>query len=118
MLVANDGGAFLFDPALSTAADKSAGLAITQAYRLDLDPQAIDRFLVGTQDNGTFMKHEGAWEHVLGGDGFQCAFHGALSEVVYASLYYGQVFRSDDGGNAFQQIAGMRAARKTSKVLG
>ena len=106
MLVANDGGAFLFDPALSTAADKSAGLAITQAYRLDLDPQAIDRFLVGTQDNGTFMKHEGAWEHVLGGDGFQCAFHGALSEVVYASLYYGQVFRSDDGGNAFQQIAG------------
>ena len=106
MLVANDGGAFVFDPTSSLSTDKSAGLAITQAYRLDLDPQAIDRLLVGTQDNGTFMKHEGAWEHVLGGDGFQCAFHGALSEVVYASLYYGQVFRSDDGGNAFQQIAG------------
>ena len=106
LLVANDGGAFLFDPDAAWATDKSAGLAITQAYRLDVDPQAIDRLLVGTQDNGTFMKHEGTWEHVLGGDGFQCAFHGALSEVVYASLYYGQVFRSDDGGNAFQQIAG------------
>ena len=106
MMVANDGGAFLFDPSVPSATDKSAGLAITQAYRLDLDPLAIDRLLVGTQDNGTFMKHEGTWEHVLGGDGFQCSFHGALSEVVYASLYYGQVFRSDDGGNAFQQIAG------------
>ena len=84
MLVANDGGAFVFDPATASSADKSAGLAITQAYRLDLDPQAIDRLLVGTQDNGTFMKHEGAWEHVRGGDGVQCSFHGALSGVVYA----------------------------------
>ena len=106
LLVANDGGAFVFDPEAGTAEDMSAGLAITQAYRVDLDPQSIDRFIVGTQDNGTFMKHEGSWEHVLGGDGFQCAFHGALSELVYASLYYGQVFRSDDGGNAFQEIAG------------
>ena len=42
-----------------------------------------------------------------------------LPDVVYASLYYGQVFRSDDGGNAFpsrlratpgtdQNAAGMR----------
>lgn len=106
LIVANDGGAFVLNPDAGTSEDKSAGLAITQAYRVDLDLQSVDRFLVGTQDNGTFMKHEGAWEHVLGGDGFQCAFHGALDEVVYASLYYGQLFRSDDGGNAFQEIAG------------
>lgn len=106
LLVANDGGAFVMDVDGGTVLDRSAGLDIAQAYRLDLDPQAMDRFIVGTQDNGTFMKHDGAWEHVLGGDGFQCAFHGALSEVVYASLYYGQLFRSDDGGNAFQEIAG------------
>ena len=106
LLVANDGGAFLFDPDAGTSVDRSAGLDIAQAYRVDPDPLAIDRFIVGTQDNGTFMKHDGQWEHVLGGDGFQCAFHGALPEVVYASLYYGQVFRSDDGGNAFQEVAG------------
>lgn len=112
LLVANDGGAFLFDPEAQTSTDLSAGLAITQAYRVDLDPQAIDRYLVGTQDNGTFMKHEGQWEHVLGGDGFQCAFHGALNEVVFASLYYGQLFRSDDGGNAFREIAGNAAGNE------
>jgi len=105
LLVANDGGAFVFDPDNSTAYDRSAGLDITQAYRTDLDPQSIDRFIVGTQDNGTFLKHDGEWEHILGGDGFQCAFHDALDDVLYASLYYGQLFRSDDGGNAFQEIA-------------
>lgn len=115
LLVANDGGAFLYDPDSGTSTDHSAGLGIAQAYRVDLDPQAIDRFIVGTQDNGTFMKHDGAWEHVLGGDGFQCAFHGALDGVVYASLYYGQLFRSDDGGNAFQEIAGNAGTGENSE---
>lgn len=115
LLIANDGGAFVMDPSAATTEDLSAGLAIAQAYRVDLDPQAIDRYLVGTQDNGTFMKHEGQWEHVLGGDGFQCSFHGALNEVVYASLYYGQLFRSDDGGNAFQEIAGNTASGEDSQ---
>lgn len=110
LLVGNDGGAFRFDPDAGTALDRSAGLAIAQTYRVDADPLAMDRFIAGTQDNGTFLKHDGQWEHVLGGDGFDCAFHSELPDVVYASLYYGQLFRSDDGGNAFQQIAGNAGA--------
>ena len=106
LLVGNDGGAFHFDPDADLSQDCSAGLAIAQTYRVDADPLAMDRFIAGTQDNGTFLKHDGQWEHVLGGDGFDCAFHSELPDVVYASLYYGQLFRSDDGGNAFQQIAG------------
>ena len=82
-------GAFLFDPASHTAEDRSKGLAISQTYRLDADPLAMDRFIAGTQDNGTYLKHDGQWEHVLGGDGFQCAFHSELQDVIYASLYYG-----------------------------
>ena len=106
LVIGNDGGAFTYDPATDLAEDHSAGLAIAQAYRIDLDPLAMDRFIAGTQDNGTFLKHDGQWEHVLGGDGFACAFHGEVEDVVYASLYYGQVFRSEDGGNAFVEIAG------------
>ena len=106
LVIGNDGGAFTYDPATDEAEDHSAGLAIAQAYRIDLDPLAMDRFIAGTQDNGTFLKHDGQWEHVLGGDGFACAFHGEVEDVVYASLYYGQVFRSEDGGNAFVEIAG------------
>ena len=110
LLVGNDGGAFRFDPDAQTAEDHSQGLAIAQTYRVDADPLAMDRFIAGTQDNGTFLKHDGQWEHVLGGDGFDCAFHTELPDVLYASLYYGQLFRSDDGGNAFQQIAGNAGA--------
>lgn len=106
LLIGNDGGAFTLDPDSDVAQDHSAGLAIAQTYRMDADPLAMDRFLAGTQDNGTFLKHDGEWEHVLGGDGFACAFHAQLPDVVYASLYYGQIFRSDDGGNAFVEIAG------------
>jgi len=106
LVIGNDGGAFTFDPELNQTEDHSAGLAIAQAYRIDTDPLAMDRFIAGTQDNGTFLKHDGQWEHVLGGDGFSCAFHGEVEDIVYASLYYGQVFRSEDGGNAFVEIAG------------
>lgn len=109
LLVANDGGAFLVQPDAETAEDRSDGLSISQTYRMDADPLAMDRFIAGTQDNGTYLKHNGTWEHVLGGDGFQCAFHGELQDVMYASLYYGQLFRSDDGGNAFVEIAGNAA---------
>lgn len=115
LLVANDGGAFTYDPATDASEDHSSGLAIGQVYRVDMDPLAIDRFIAGTQDNGTFLKHDGQWEHVLGGDGFQCAFHSDLDEVVFASLYYGQLFRSDDGGNAFQEIAGNNGSAENSQ---
>ena len=106
LLIGNDGGVFTMDPESNEAVDHSAGLAIAQTYRIDMDPLAMDRLIAGTQDNGTFLKHDGQWEHVLGGDGFDCAFHGEVEDIVYASLYYGQVFRSDDGGNAFVEIAG------------
>ena len=106
LVIGNDGGAFTYDPASEQTQDHSAGLAIAQSYRIDMDPLAMNRFISGTQDNGTFLKHDGQWEHVLGGDGFNCAFHGEVEDIVYASLYYGQVFRSDDGGNAFTEIAG------------
>ena len=115
LLIANDGGAFLYDPVNQTAEDRSEGLAISQTYRLDADPLAMDRFIAGTQDNGTYLKHNGQWEHVLGGDGFQCAFHSALQDVIYASLYYGQIFRSDDGGNAFSEIAGNAGQSENSQ---
>ena len=106
LLVGNDGGVFTYDPATEESLDHSQGLAIAQAYRVDMDPLAMDRFIAGTQDNGTFLKHNGQWEHILGGDGFSCAFHHEVEDIVYASLYYGQIFRSDDGGNAFSEIAG------------
>lgn len=105
LLLANDGGAFLMNADGTEITDHSAGLGIAQAYRADADPLAMDRFMAGTQDNGTFLKHDGQWEHILGGDGFNCAFHDELQDVMYASLYYGQLFRSDDGGNAFKPIA-------------
>ena len=113
LLIGNDGGVFNFDPAaggLGVASDRSEGLPITQIYRAASDPQATENVLIGTQDNGTFMRNEGQWSHVLDGDGFECHFHPSAPGVMYASLYYGQIFRSDDGGNAFVQIAGNAGA--------
>lgn len=106
LLIGNDGGVYTFDPSTGEATDRSTGLSITQIYRAATDPESMSRVLIGTQDNGTFMRSDGVWSHVLDGDGFTCQFHPSASDVLYASLYYGQVFRSDDGGNAFVEIAG------------
>jgi hypothetical protein len=113
LLIGNDGGVASFDPNMGEAGastDHSAGLAITQIYRASSDPESTDRVLIGTQDNGTFMRNDGNWSHVLDGDGFECHFHPSDPDVMYTSLYYGQIFRSDDGGNAFVEIAGNSGA--------
>ena len=61
--------------------------------------------MVGTQDNGTnlFSPDQGA--RILDGDGFNCFFDPENSDILYASAYYGLLYRSDDGGRTMNNIA-------------
>ena len=103
VVVSNDGGVFRWDD--SGVSDLSAGLQITQAYALDLHPTQPGQLVLGSQDNGTSLQTPLHQARVLDGDGFDCFFSGNTTDTLYASAYYGLLYRSVNGGRTMSQVA-------------
>jgi len=79
---------------------------VTQFYAVA--PHANGGAIAGAQDNGTqFMDLLGnnpmRAREVRGGDGFWCATSILNQDVIFASIYYGNVARSKDFGEKFQE---------------
>ncbi len=84
--------------------DISNGLQITQFYSLSSSEQNPNIITAGAQDNGTH-KYDGTnWKNIMGGDGMETIIDKTNSNIIYASLYYGQINKSIDGGNSFTNI--------------
>lgn len=101
----SDGGVFVSEDNGTTWNDLSAGIGITQLYRMDfseLDPYNI---LVGTQDNGTNILSDSTFFHVLGGDGNGAAVNNDNPDILYASYPYGSLEISNDGGDSFSGLS-------------
>ena len=84
--------------------DISNGLQITQFYSLsssELNPNIIT---AGAQDNGTHKYDGTSWKNIMGGDGMETIIDRSNSNIIYASLYYGEINKSTDGGNNFTNI--------------
>ncbi|MEO0404190.1 MAG: hypothetical protein AAF193_04905 [Bacteroidota bacterium] len=101
----SDGGIWTSSNFGNSFTNRSFGLEITQGYRIGVDPQNANRYVIGTQDNGTVLKAN-SWYHVQGGDGMQCFFHPTDDDKVYVSSQFGALYRSDNGGNDFEWAAG------------
>jgi len=98
VLVGNDGGVYK-----STDGGNSSGsmdnLAITQFYRISVDPNDSDVVYGGSQDNGTWRTrvNDGVnynWANVFGGDGFQPLIH-TNGNTLYAQSQRGNLVRSN-----------------------
>ncbi len=103
LLLGNDGG-FYASTNGGTSWIHAEDLAITQFYRVTLDPQHPQRIYGGTQDNGTLRTLTGGiddWERILGGDGFKTVVNWQNSQIIYAEYQWGNLFRSTDGGYSF-----------------
>ena len=85
--------------------DLSAGLEITQGYALGIHPEKAGHLIVGTQDNGTTLIEPSLEARVLDGDGFHAFFDPDVEGRLFASAYYGLLYRSDDGGRTMTNIA-------------
>ena len=102
VFAATDGGLFKSTNEGNTWTDISSGLAITQIYKIGMDPNDGTKFLGGNQDNGTNRFMNGQWKQVLGGDGMECITSG---NTMYGSLYYGALYRSNNNGDNFSEIS-------------
>lgn len=102
-LAGNDGGIYLSENRGITY-QKLNGLPITQFYRTSMDFQNPEQVYGGAQDNGTMRTLTGDqdnFEIIFGGDGFFPLIDPQDSDKVYAEYQYGNLWRSNNGGNNF-----------------
>ncbi|MEQ9187275.1 MAG: T9SS type A sorting domain-containing protein, partial [Cryomorphaceae bacterium] len=68
--------------------------------------QNTEAFVInGYQDNGTAIWDANGFRTERGGDGMECIIDYANDNYVYASVYYGNVARSTNGGYSFGSFA-------------
>jgi photosystem II stability/assembly factor-like uncharacterized protein len=95
---------------------------VTQFYAIGIGP---DKTLIGgTQDNGTLLYDPTVststgtsyeFSSVSGGDGGYCAISNINPKIVFSTVYYGSLYRSDEGG---ANMASPYSARVGSAVSG
>jgi photosystem II stability/assembly factor-like uncharacterized protein len=101
-----DGGIFKTTDNGVTWTDKSANLSIAQMYGMGLSATDPELIISGHQDNGTNLRTSASeWGEVLGGDGMQCFIDRTNNDNMFASLYYGRIYRSNDKGNNFDALS-------------
>jgi hypothetical protein len=109
MYVGNDGGVQMsFGPQLGFFSVVNKGYNITQFYAIAYGGDGA--VMGGTQDNGTqYNDHSGIgpleFKEVRGGDGFECEISYLSSDAIIATVYNGDISRSDDRGLNWQDQA-------------
>lgn len=101
----SDGGIFKSSNHGNTFTDLSDGLQHSQFYRIDVADYNSQRIIGGTQDNGTNLRNDGDWIHVIGADGMEAQFHPTDPAIMYGSTQYGGLNKSTNGGLDFYGIA-------------
>jgi hypothetical protein len=102
----SDGGVFRSTDFGSTWTDLTAGLAITQWYRIAGTQSNVNLITGGTQDNGSNKWTGGSnMVHMLGADGMDAMIDHSNSNVLYNTTQYGDINKSTDGGATWAGIS-------------
>ncbi len=108
LYVGNDGGIYKTTNNGVSWNDISEGLGILQIYKMGISQSDPNAYITGTQDNGTlYHTNTGStyeWKGVYGGDGMECFIDPANPDIIYATVYDGNLNRSTNGGSTFTDI--------------
>ncbi|MBX7051164.1 MAG: hypothetical protein K1X54_03920 [Flavobacteriales bacterium] len=103
----NDGGVYKYDEDMDWWTELTAGLIITQYYRIAVSQNDEIFMIGGTQDNGG-RKRVGftEWEATNGGDAMEVAINHEDDEIIYTTYINGQLYRSYDqwNGDTYHEI--------------
>lgn len=104
LLCASDGGVYKSTNNAEDWTDLSAGLQISEIYRIGCDPNSDDKTVCGLQDNGlNFISNQTlyAWH---GGDGMEAFASPVNSSVIFGSTQFGGLLKSTDNGLSVRGI--------------
>jgi len=105
LFAGNDGGLYKSENDGDTWVDISDNLNILQIYRIGASATNPYVVTAGTQDNGTFKCDDDNWYAILGGDGMECIVDYTNENIMYGTLYYGNINKSTDGGHSFFNVS-------------
>lgn len=100
ILLATDGGLYKREFGFQAWNDIES-IPTTQFYRVAYDPHNPESYYGGSQDNGSLTgnaENIEDWERILGGDGFQVAFHPTDPNIVYAETQRGNIWMNTGFG--------------------
>ena len=80
--------------------DITAGLAISEFYKIGLSKYNPNYLIGGVQDNGTFYHNSKQWLACIGGDGMESIIDHYNPQIIYGTIYFGDLFKSLDGSKS------------------
>ncbi len=105
LYAATDGGLQKSDDEGVGWTDLSAGLQITEVYRLSGSESNPELFFIGNQDNGTLRRTAGTtFDHQIGADGGVSIINYDNNDIVYAMRQNGVAYKSTNGGDNFSDM--------------
>ncbi len=98
----NDGGVSFSDDKGATFLQPKNGYNTTQFYGVD-KMNGADRYIGGTQDNGTYISPENpdnlsAWDEAPSGDGFEAVWHYNNSDLILESSQFNNIYKTTNRG--------------------
>jgi hypothetical protein len=108
MVVASDGGVGYSEDGGFTWINPLRGYNTAQFYGIDRHPTQ-DQYIGGMQDNGSWYSGSNPsatsdWYNARGGDGFEAVWHSQNPNKIITSMYYNQLYRSQNGGYNWSSI--------------
>lgn len=101
LFAGSDGAVFKTTNSGSSWTEINNGMNIFQAYKISVAQTESGMYLEGCQDNGSNLYRSSSWREATGGDGMECIISFDNANVMYTTLYYGELRKSSDGGNNF-----------------
>jgi len=105
LYVGTDGGVYKTTNSGSSWSDLNDGMNITQYYKISQSTSDTAVILAGAQDNGSHLRSTTVnWSEVTGGDGMDNGVDAVNDNLMYTSVYYGDFYKSTNGGGFFSSI--------------
>ncbi|PCJ98672.1 MAG: hypothetical protein COA50_00030 [Flavobacteriaceae bacterium] len=86
----SDGGIYVSEDNGATFTDKTAGISISQFYRISVSTQDPNKIIGGLQDNGGLVYDNGSWNSYHGGDGMDNVIDPINNNLLYGFIQFGQ----------------------------
>ena len=102
----NDGGIYFTANGGNSWTDISAGLSISQIYRIGQSSLTNNMLLSGCQDNGAIYSEGNSFTTIMGGDCMECVIDYSDNDYKYISGLYGEI-RRYTAGSGYEAIAGL-----------
>lgn len=107
LFAGTDGGIYVSSDNGATFTSLTAGLQISQFYKIAVSKQSSGKMVGGLQDNGGHAYSGGAWKNYYGADGMDTAIDPTNSNKFYGFIQNGStMYISDTAGNSNSSSVG------------